>query len=93
MSLNSRSIVAALMLSSFGRITVSSTRWPFRSSAGTSIWNNAFSRLPHTQSEASQSTIRLVALPHRRYVNGRVDPPQDKPRHLGWECRTYDGIR
>ena len=52
MSLNRRSIVAALMFSNFGRISVLSVRWPLRSSAGTSIGNNALSRLPHTRSEA-----------------------------------------
>jgi len=60
MSLNNRSIVAALMFSNFGRIAMVSVRWPLRSSAGTSIGNKALSRLPHTRSEASQSTINAV---------------------------------
>jgi hypothetical protein len=44
---NSRSIVAALIFISFGRISPLRTRWPLRSSAATSIGNTALGRLPH----------------------------------------------
>jgi hypothetical protein len=55
--LSTRSIVAALIVSSRARTSASSARCPCRSIAASSIGISGFSRLPQIRSDASHSTI------------------------------------